>query len=441
MRTLTSVVLLALSGAFASPALADAALKQAIADDYTANLKALFLHLHQNPELSFLEFKTAERFAGELKSLGYEVTTGVGKTGVVGVLKNGAGPTVMLRADMDGLPVEEKSGLPYASKARQVDLEGVDQPVMHARGHDVHMTAMIGAARQLMARKSEWSGTLVIIGQPAEEGMGGAKAMMEDGLYKRFPKPEYALALHVKAELPAGKIGVPLDVAYSGADTVEIVVRGVSAHGAAPQKGVDPVVVASSIVMNLQTLTSRTLSPFEPGVITVGAMHGGVRPNIIPDEVKLLLTVRSDTPETRKKLLEGIERVAAGTAEALNVPKDRLPVVKHGGETSGTPPTVNDHATAQRVRDAMARELGAARMLEPKRENMGAEDFAYFVAKDTGVKGVYFEVGGTKESDVAKAPSHHSGLFKIEPEPAVTSGAEAMVVGALELMKKVSAGK
>lgn len=408
-------------------------LQAAIGADYTANLRALFEHFHSNPELSYLETATARRMASELRALGYDVTENVGGTGVVAVLENGPGNTVMLRADMDGLPVLEQSGLPYASKARQLDIDGVEQPVMHACGHDVHITALIGAAKQLAARTDAWSGTLVLIAQPAEERAGGARAMIADGLYERFPKPEYALAFHVAALQAAGTLYVSLGAAYSGADTVDIVVHGVGAHGASPHKGVDPVLVASQIVVSLQSLVSRTIDPLRPGVITVGAIQGGSKHNIIGDRVDLKLTVRSEDPVTRALLLDGIDRVAAGVAASLGVPADKMPeVIRSTTET--TPPTLNDPASARLVRDAFVEHFGSNIVIDQPREGMGAEDFAYLVAPEHGVKGVYFSVGGTPPAALPTAASHHSPLFKIEPEPAVKAGAAAMVVGALELL-------
>ncbi|HUQ50960.1 MAG TPA: amidohydrolase, partial [Gammaproteobacteria bacterium] len=260
---------------------ADATLRNDIAADYREHLAALFDHLHRNPELSGREMETSKRLAQELRALGYEVTEGVGKTGVVAVMRNGAGPTVLLRADMDGLPVQEKSGLPNASTVHQVDILGVEQPVMHACGHDVHMTALVGTAKQLAARKSAWSGTLVLIGQPAEERVSGARDMLADGLYTRFPKPDYALGFHVWSTIAAGTIMVPQTIAMSSADSVDVVVQGVGTHGASPHRGVDPVLVAAQIVVSLQSLVSRTIDPLEPGVVTVGAIHGGTKHNII----------------------------------------------------------------------------------------------------------------------------------------------------------------
>lgn len=432
--TRIGIIALAAAGLVAGAASAqDAALRQAVQADYEANLGALFDHFHRNPELSGLEAMTAARIATELRALGYETTTGVGGHGVVAVLRNGEGPTVMLRADMDGLPLEETSGLPNASTARQVDRDGVEKPVMHACGHDVHITALVGTARQMMNRRSHWSGTLVLIAQPAEETISGARAMMQDGLYERFPKPDFAVAFHVSADTPTGRIEVPETIAYSSSDSVDILVRGVGAHGASPHLGVDPVLVASQIVVSLQSVVSRDIAPLSPGVITVGSIHGGVKHNIIPDRVELQLTVRADDPTVREQLLDGIDRVARGTALALGVPEELAPIVTRS-PTQTTAPTINDPATAAVVRAAIAERLGERVLHRQPREGMGAEDFSYFIAPETGVRGVYFAVGGTPTDQIADAPSHHSPFFRISPEPAVTTGVAAMVAAAEALM-------
>jgi hippurate hydrolase len=426
----------AAAAALAAPAGAqDTALRDAVAADYRANLAALFDHFHRNPELSGQEVKTSARMAQELRALGYEVTSGVGGTGVVAVLRNGAGPTVLLRADMDGLPLEERSGVPNPSRVRQTDAAGKEQPVMHACGHDVHITALVGTARQMIARRRNWSGTLVLIAQPAEETISGARAMMQDGLYTRFPKPDYALAFHVVAGIRAGWVVVPPAIVSSSADSVSIAVRGVGTHGASPHMGVDPVLVASQIVVSLQSMVGRDIDPLEGAVISVGSIHGGVKSNIIPESVELQMTVRSNNPAVRAKLLDGIDRVARGTALALGVPEDRLPVVTRS-PTETTPPTINHGPTAAIVRDAIARGLGADRLIEAPRSGMGAEDFAHFVTPESGVKGVYFSVGGTPPERIANAPGHHSPLFRIEPEPSVTAGVAAMVVGAQALLQR-----
>ncbi len=436
MRLLATTTAMAAILAF-TPAVAQDTLKRAVQSDYDLNLAALFDHFHRNPELSGLEVETSKRMAAELSGLGYDVTTGVGGTGVVAVLKNGDGPTVMIRADMDGLPLSEQSGLANASTVKQVDSDGVEKPVMHACGHDVHITALVGTARQMMARKANWSGTLVLIAQPAEERIFGARAMVEDGLYSRFPKPDYALAFHVSADLATGSLEVPLGITASSSDSIDIAVHGVGTHGAYPHLGVDPIVVASAIVMNLQTLPSRSINPLEGAVVTVGSFHGGIKHNIISDRVDLQLTVRSDNPETRTALLDGIDRVARGTALALGVPEDKLPTVVRS-PTENTPPTINDAATAQRVRDVLASSLGADTITDHPRTGMGAEDFAYFVTPESGVKGVYFSVGGTPAAQLADAPGHHSPLFKIDPEPSVTLGVEASVLAAEALMPRVA---
>ena len=275
-------------------------LSASVAADYSSSLKSLWEDLHANPELSFREIRTAGVVARELRAIGgIEITEKVGGTGVVGVIRNGTGPTIMLRADMDGLPILERNGLPYESKVRQIDADGVEMPVMHACGHDVHVAALIGAARQLMARKSQWRGTIVLVFQPAEERLGGALAMLQDGLYTRFPKPDVALGLHIASGLERGKFKVENRVANSSSDSVNIIVRGVGGHGASPQQTVDPIVIASNLVMALQTLVSRNISPLEPGIVTVGVVHAGTKRNIIPEDARLELTVRADTPEVR----------------------------------------------------------------------------------------------------------------------------------------------
>ena len=420
---------------FSHSALSEQPLRDAIAADYSSSLGNIFVQLHSHPELSGRETETSKFLAKSLRGFGYQVTEGVGGTGVVAVMKNGAGPTVLMRADMDGLPVEEKTGLPYSSKVHQTDLAGKDMPVMHACGHDVHVTSLIGAAKQLAARKSEWSGTVVLIGQPAEETLAGAKGMLKDGLYQRFPKPDYAIGFHVSSRHPAGKVQVPTGIAYSSSDSVDIVVHGVGAHGASPQLGVDPVLVASQIVVTLQSVVSRTIDPLAPGVITVGSIHGGTKRNVIGDRVDMALTVRADSVAVRDQLLNSIDRVAAGVAASLGVPSDKMPEVTRS-TTETTPPTINDEATARRIREAFVAKLGASQVIDQPREGMGAEDFAQFIAPELNVKGVYFTVGGTPEAELANAPSHHSPVFKIQPEPAIKAGTEAMVVGAMTLLAK-----
>jgi hippurate hydrolase len=418
-------------------ATADPALRSAVASDY-AYLGPLFEHFHRNPELSFREFETAKRLAAELRAAGFEVTAGVGGTGVVALMKNGAGPTVMMRADMDGLPVPEKTGLPYASKATQLDVDGAEKPVMHACGHDAHMTALVGTARRMAAMKDRWSGTLMLIGQPGEERLGGAQKMMQDGLWKRFGLPDYALSFHVSSDNEAGRIAVRDGAAYAGADTVDIIVHGVGAHGASPHKGRDPVLIGSQIVVALQTLVSREISPRKDGVVTVGAFHSGFKHNIISERAELSLTVRSDDEATRQTLLQGIQRIAANTARAAGIPEDRLPTVTLSAET--TPPTINDTALVARLKQAWIDSMGQEVLAEFDVDNMGAEDFPYFTTEPP-IPSAYFAVGGTPRAVLEAArsggppvPSHHSPIFKITPEPAIRTGVEATVVALLELM-------
>jgi amidohydrolase len=435
-KMMVAVVLLAMC---VSPVCADQDLEEAVALDYESSLEDLFFYFHSHPELSFRETETAARLAAELRAAGVEVSEGVGGTGVVGILQNGNGPLVLVRADMDGLPLREDTGLDYASTVTQVDITGIEQPVMHACGHDVHMTSMVGTARRLVAVRDSWSGTVMFIGQPAEERVGGARDMLEDGLFERFGVPDYALAFHVSAGEPAGKIMISPGLIASSADSVDITVYGVGAHGASPHKGKDPVYIAAQIVVALQGLVSRELAPLEPGVVTVGSIHGGSKHNIIPSEVTLQLTVRADSPATREQLLAGIERIALGVARTAGMPEDRLPKVDLS--TEGTPPTINDDELAARIRAAFIRDLGEDAVYEKKREGMGAEDFAYFVMTEEDVPGAYFSVGGTPQADLDAAesggpavPSHHSPFFKIDPEPSVTMGVEAMTVAVLELL-------
>lgn len=445
MRTAVTAIALALASSptivWADDHVVDhAAIKTAVEADFDSYLSPLFLHFHRNPELSFLENETAARMAQELRDAGVEVTEGVGGTGVVGMLENGEGPLILLRADMDGLPVLEKSGLDYASTARQVGQDGKEYPVMHACGHDVHITSLVGTARRLVEMKDSWSGTIMFIVQPAEERVGGAKAMLEDGLYERFGTPDYALAFHVASVLPTGKVSAAEGIQYSSADSVDIKVPGIGAHGASPHAGRDPVYIASQIVTALQSIVSREVQPLQPAVITVGSFHSGSKHNIISDLAELQLTVRANDEKVRAQLLESIKRIAVNTGKAHGLPDD-MPVEVVVSE--GTPVTYNDVALAKRLNGVMKRDLGEDSFLEFRQQGMGAEDFSYFVAEDMGVPGYYFAVGGTPQAafDAAEnggpaVPSHHSPLFKVAPRPSVTLGTRAMVAAVLDLAPK-----
>ncbi len=410
-------------------------LGEAIDADY-GRLDALFRHFHANPELSMQEFETAERLATELEALGFEVMRGINKTGLVGTMRNGDGPALLIRADMDGLPVQEKSDLEYASTAKQVNLEGIEMPVMHACGHDMHVTTLIGVAKQLADTKDQWRGTVHLVGQPAEEALGGAKGMVVDGLYEKIGRPDYALALHVIAKYPAGKIVVSDGLVYSSADTVRIIVHGVATHGAAPQRGKDPVLIGAQIVIALQSIITREVSPLEPALITVGAFRGGTAPNVIADHAQLDITVRANTESTRYFLLEAIERVAVQTARAAGVSEDQLPDVIV--RPTGAPTTTNDTDLARRVQNAVAAGMGEDALLPWYQSDMGAEDFPDLVNVDPPIPSVYFEVGGTPPELIESGTwgPHHSPLFKIDSETSIKAGVEAMTLAALELLAK-----
>jgi amidohydrolase len=421
--------LLALPVASGSPALAPV---NAIYPD----LEALYLDLHQTPELSTHEEKTSAKIAERLRKLGYDVTDHVGGFGVVAVLKNGKGPTVLIRADMDALPVEEKTGLPYASKVKTKDDAGNVVSVMHACGHDVHMTSLVGAATLLAKTKSRWRGTLVLVGQPAEEGGPGAAAMLKDGFLTRFPKPDFAIALHDDPRLPAGMIGYTPGFAMANVDSVDVTIYGRGGHGAAPQNTVDPIVTAARTVVALQTIIARENSPFDPAVVTVGSIHGGTKNNIIPDEVKLQLTVRTYKPEVRKKILAAIERIVKAEATAAGAPREPLVRISPGDAA-----TYNDPALTKRIAGALASTLGAGNVVELP-PVMGAEDFGEF-GRATGVPSLMFWLGATEpgkfesvHGDVTKLPGLHSSEFAPDREPTLKTGATALTAAALALLGK-----
>ena len=413
-------------------------LAQEVESIYQSKLKDLFLYFHQNPELSTMEHQTSARLADELASLGFTVHRGVGGTGIVALMENGEGPLVMFRADMDGLPVEEKSGLSYASQAKQIDPNGDEVFVMHACGHDVHITSLVGTAELMAAKRDQWRGTLMLIGQPAEERVMGAAAMRADNLWERFGQPDYAMAFHVASVLPTGMVGASTDSPYSGADTVDIYIPGVGAHGASPHRGIDPIVLGSQIVMGLQTVVSRSLPPRRPGVITVGAFHSGTKHNIISDLAHLQLTVRSESAADRTLLLDGIRRVAENMGRVAGLPEDRLPTVIVSNES--VPPTLNDKALTERIMAVWDNHFGSGTVFSGERLGMGAEDFPVFTV-DPYIPSLYFAVGGTPAADFAReraggepVPSHHSPLFKIEPNASVTLGVEASVTALLALL-------
>ncbi|KZY57569.1 peptidase M20 [Erythrobacter sp. HI0063] len=416
-------------------------LRAGVAEDMP-ELMELYRDLHANPELSFEEHKTAAKLAKRMRDLGFEVTEGVGRTGVVSVMKNGEGPTVLLRADMDGLPVVEQTGLPFASEVVATPASGVTTGVMHACGHDTHMAGFIGAAQQLVDHKDQWQGTLVMVLQPAEELGLGALAMLEDGLYTRFPKPDYALAFHdAAAPAPAGTIGYTPGYALANVDSVDITVKGVGGHGAYPHTTVDPIVLASNMVMQFQTIVSRNSSPLDPAVITVGSFHSGAKHNIISDEAKLQLTVRSYSDESRTLLLDGIRRVARGAAMTAGLPEELMPVVTV--EDPYTPSTFNDPDFTQARAAAFRERFGEERVMEWPAV-MGGEDFSQFRrAAPDDVESMIFWISGTPapmlqalKEDGTPLPSLHSPYWAPDAEAVIATGAEALAGAAMDLMPR-----
>ena len=423
----------------ASPASA-AALSDAIKGDMP-QLMTLYRDLHANPELSMQEVRTPAKLAAEVRKLGFTVTEKVGKSGVVAVMKNGPGPVLMIRADMDGLPVVEQTGLPFASKVRATARAGVETGVMHACGHDTHMAAWIGTAKRLAAMKDQWTGTLIMILQPGEETGEGAKAMLDDGLFTRFPKPGHVIAFHDAAAMPAGVIGVTPGYALANVDSVDISVRGVGGHGAYPQTTKDPIVLASRIVTTLQTLVSRENDPANPAVVTVGSFQAGAKHNIISDEARLQLTVRSYKPEVRKLLLDGIRRITRGEAIAAGLPEDRMPVVTIR-EAEYTPATFNTEALSKRALELFTENFGAQRVMKVPAV-MGGEDFSRYYLADNSIQSLIFWVGGTPRDqyqaaggDASKLPSLHSPFWAPEAEAVIATATEALTLAALDVLKK-----
>jgi hippurate hydrolase len=403
-------------------------------------LMTLYQRLHANPELSGAEVNTAAKLAKQARKLGFEVTEKVGGTGVVAVLKNGSGPVVMIRADMDGLPVSEQTGLAFASKVRALTEEGIESAVMHACGHDTHMTSWMGTAQALSALRKQWSGTLVMILQPAEERGKGARDMLADGLYQRFPKPDYALAFHNAANIPAGVIGYTPGFALANVDSVDILVKGVGAHGAYPQAGKDPIVLASRIVGALQTLVSRELNPQDPAVVTVGSFHAGAKHNIIPDQATLLLTVRSYSDATRQQLLDGIARIAKGEAIAAGIPEQLMPEISIKDEY--TPATYNTPAFAEHMATVFTEQFGAQRVIKTPAV-MGGEDFGRYYRADNSINSLIFWVGGVSQQHWDEAqqsgtrlPSLHSPFWAPDAEVVISTATQALSRAALEIMKK-----
>lgn len=403
----------------------------------SSRLVTLYKELHAHPELSYQEEKTAAQIADQLKEAGFEVTAKVGGHGIVGVLRNGAGPTILIRTDLDALPVKEETGLSYASQARTRDDKGNEVNVMHACGHDMHMTVFSGTARVLAALKDQWKGTLVMIGQPAEERVGGAKAMLAAGLFTRFPKPDYCLALHVNSQLPAGSVGYTEGYMLANVDGLNVTIRGVGGHGAWPHTTKDPIVLAAQTILALQTIVSRETQPGEPAVITVGSIHGGTKHNIIPDEVTLQLTLRSYSDEVRAHSIAAVKRITKGLAQAAGIPDNRLPIVAVENESSSA--TYNDPALTQRVVKSFQSWLGEQNTIREK-PVMGAEDFGLFGRTEDKIPICMFWLGSVEPQRVQESkrtgqqlPSLHSSTYHPVPETTIKTGVTAMTAAVLEL--------
>ncbi len=445
MRVLLAVLVAELTS---MTAFAQAPTIDTLIDQRLPALVATYKTLHAAPELSHHEEKTSALLAQQLRGLGYEVAEHVGKYekpewqgfGVVAVMRNGSGPTVLLRTDMDALPVEEQTGLAYASHARTKNEAGQDVALMHACGHDIHMSSLLGTAMMLAALKDRWHGTLVLVGQPAEEMIDGAKAMLADGLYSRFPRPNYCLALHDSGDLETGKVRYTPGYALAASQSVDVIMRGRGGHGARPEATRDPIVAAAEFIMAIQTIVSRETSPLDPVVVTVGSIHGGTKNNIIPDEVRLQLSVRTYKEEVRQRILGSLERIARGIALARGIPEDRAPIVRPS-DTEVTPALYNDPALTERVVGALQKSLGSENVLEGPRE-MVSEDFGRFGLEDRQIPVCMLRIGAIDAARIAKSkesgtplPSLHSSLFWPAPEATIRTGVKALTVAVLDLMK------
>jgi len=408
-------------------------------ESVSTQLETLYKHFHAQPELSLHEEKTAARLGDEMEALGFKVTRHVGGQGIVATLSNGNGPTVLVRTDLDALPVAEQGDVPYASKVTTTDDKGNTVGVMHACGHDMHMTVFVGTARVLSSLKDQWHGTLVMIGQPAEERVQGARAMLADGLFTRFPRPDFCLALHCAPDLPAGTVGATEGYALANVDSVDIVIRGVGGHGASPQKTKDPVVLAAQTVLALQTIVSRETDPTQPAVVTVGSIHGGTKYNIIPDEVRLQLTLRSYSDDVRNHTLEAIRRITRGLAQAAGLPEDRLPVVSVADESASA--TYNDPELTRRLDKTFRAWLGDEHTVKTK-PIMAAEDFSLFSRTEHKIPSCIFWLGVVDSAQFAEyqrgeraLPALHSSSFRPVVHPTIKTGVEAMTAAVLELLK------
>ncbi|MDN3407899.1 MULTISPECIES: amidohydrolase [Pseudoalteromonas] len=404
-------------------------------------IEKLYLDLHQSPELSYKEKQTGKKIAERLQKLGFDVTDNVGGYGVVGIYKNGQGPTVMIRTDTDGLPITEQTGKTYASTITTINDQGIEVGVMHGCGHDIHMSSFIGTAEQLIMHKNQWQGTLMMVAQPAEEVGGGAKAMLKEGLFNKYAKPDHIIALHVSASVAAGKVAMKNEYTMASVDSVDISIKGKGGHGAYPHTTIDPVIIAARTILALQTITSRELSPLEPSVITVGSIHGGSKHNVISDEVKLQLTLRSYNPDVRNAQIAAIKRITAGIAKSAGLEESLYPVVKVH-EDESIPSTYNNPAQTNLVRNAIKSAIGDANVLETEAV-MAGEDFGLYGRTDENIPITLFWLGGVNQQQYAKAiknnetlPSLHSSKFAPDYKVALPTGIKAMSNAAVALFNQ-----
>jgi len=402
-------------------------------------LDALYKHLHQNPELSLQEKETSARIAQELRSIGYEVTEGIGGYGVVGLLKNGPGPVLLIRSDMDALPMEEKTGLPYASTKKAIGNDGKETYIAHSCGHDINMSVFIGTAKLMMEYKDSWRGTLLMVGQPAEETGMGAWNMLNDGLYERFPHPDYAIALHDDPFLPAGTLGYKAGPLMAGVDMMNVTVYGEGAHGAAPHKGIDPIVLSAQMIQAYQTIVSRRLAPTEPAVVTVGSIHGGTVHNIIPDQVTMQLTLRSYSPDTREELISSVKRISEYYAKAAGLPEDKMP--SYWIREPHTPALINDAQLTEQMVTVFENNFSPDKVVEVEAQMIG-EDFSRFGMQERAIPISMFYLGANDPEFLEKAkkdgmdiPGLHSPYFAPVPEPTIKTGVKAMGLFAMDILK------
>src|SRR5271165_6155499 len=437
MKTIFLALMIVASAAWAQTASTNSSSLTAEVNSVYPQVQTLYEDLHQHPELSSHEVNTAAKLASQLRALGYDVTEHVGGTGVVALLRNGAGPTVMLRTELDALPVEEKTGLPYASKVHAKDDSGRDVPVMHACGHDLHMAALVGTATIMAHSKDTWHGTLMLIGQPAEETISGAKRMLDDGLFTRFPKPAFGVALHVGNELPAGQVGITPGIYNTNADSLRITIYGKGGHGAAPHTAIDPIVIAARTILAWQTITSREVKPGEMAVVTVGYIRAGTKNNIIPDQAELGLTVRTFKADVRKQILAAITRISKAEALAGGAPQE--PLIEHYESTDSV---YNDPTLAARLRAPLEAALGKENVITTDPVTP-SEDYAFFI--EQGVPSLYFSLGGADPQKLAETkaagtrlPSNHSPFFAPDVDPALRTGIAAEVAVLRNLLNGAS---